>query len=109
MELEDYVAAYRKIIPPNLNRWVVFRHGTVFVLSEQEPGDPEQNPREEAIAFLKEHGPVLPGSPSGDFDTFKVKHGLGWLVRYSMDGMFNLVPQAECPEPEEPIVIGLMG
>ncbi|MBP6876224.1 MAG: hypothetical protein KBD56_09150 [Candidatus Eisenbacteria bacterium] len=109
MDPADYVMAYRKIIPPNLNRWVLFRQGTVFVFPENAPDASIADLQSEAIAFLREHGPVCAGTASGDFDSFPLKGGLGWLVRYSQDGLFNFVPAAECPAQPQAFAIGLIG
>jgi len=109
MEAKDYVAAYRKIIPSNLRRWVVFRHGTVFVPPENTPVSQPIDLQDEAIAFLRKHGPVSAGSAAGDFSSFPLKDDLGWLVRYPQDGIFNFIPAAECSEPPQELVIGLAG
>jgi hypothetical protein len=105
----DYVSVYRRIIPPNLDRWVVFRHGTAYVLEESNPAESAADIEREALAFLKEHGPVLVGSSAADFNPVPLKDGLGWLVCFSPDGMFNVLLPAECPVPPDPLRIGLTG
>jgi hypothetical protein len=52
---------------------------------------------------------VVAGTSSGDFMPFRLKGGLGWLVRYADDGVSNFLPAADCPEPIQEIAIGLMG
>ena len=109
VDTADYIQAYRRIIPPNLNRWVVFRHGTVFVAPESTPAATPADPSAMAIECLRAFGPVVPGSSSGDFNVMRLKDGLGWLVLYAEDGIFNYVAPAEPPAPVQEVVIGLLG
>jgi len=109
IDVQAYVAAYRKVIPPNLSRWVLFRHGTVYVFSEAHPVRSDADLGNEAIAFVYRNGPVIAGGPSGDFRSIRLRDDLGWIVLYDEDGLFNLFPGLRDPQPGQDLVIGLMG
>ena len=108
LKAADYVSMYKRILPPN-HRWVVFRHGTAWVLEESSPAISAADVESEAVANLGEHGPVLVGSSAGDFNPLPLKGGLGWLVCFSPEGMFTALLPQECPVPPDPLRIGLMG
>ena len=55
----DLINIYKKIIIDQSASWVLFRHGTCVMLLE-----PQKNIKEQAEKILREHGSVLPGTPS---------------------------------------------
>src|SRR3954452_15023292 len=85
--------------------WVVCGHGTCVVLTE-----PEDDLAAQAIALMKEWGPVQAGTSSGDFNIFEADHYPGWLVTCHHPGIVTYVGADEFTESSPPdIMIGLLG
>nr|MDT0658652.1 hypothetical protein [Micromonospora sp. DSM 115978] len=60
--MAELVETWRRIIVGDHKSWVLFTHGTCVVLV-----DPGNDLADQAIAILREYGPVHAGSPAGDF------------------------------------------
>jgi len=67
--------------------WVMFNYGT-FVM----PRYPASDIEEQAVDIMKEHGPVLIGSPAADFTIRRTHSPAGLLVYYDCPDIFSFVP-----------------
>ena len=74
-EADPLVETWRQIIVGDEKSWVLFKHGTCVVLVE--PGDDLAG---QAVAVLREFGPVQAGSPAADFGTIALEEATGWVV-----------------------------
>ena len=63
----DLLSVYKKIIIDSSMNWVLFKNGTCVMLLK-----PEKDIQAQAIKILKEHGSVVAGTPSGDFEVTKI-------------------------------------
>ncbi len=71
---ESLIAAWGKIISSKFP-YVLFANGTCVLLRE-----PETDLQAQAIALLKEWGPVHPGTPSADFQVIELDAGMGAVI-----------------------------
>ena len=101
----DYVGAWQRTIIGDGESWVVFRHGTCVVLVDPEP---RADLSAEAVAILREHGPVRAGSPAGDFGTITLDPGPGYVVYGNHQDVLTFVDPSEVSEPDD-LTIGLHG
>lgn len=83
--------------------WVLFKRGTIVVLPEAF-GDLRQR----AIDFLQENGPVVPGTPMGDFSVCRIKKCPGWIVT-SHDPNLNVYVGPEEKTGVADLEIGMYG
>jgi len=67
---------WQKIIDPETD-WVLFENGTCVVCKVS-----GTDVKEHAIETLREWGPVVPGTPLGDFDFELHENPLGLLIKY---------------------------
>lgn len=86
----DLVQIYKKIIIDPLMSWVLFKNGTCVMLLS-----PQEDIQAQAIKILKEHGRVVAGTPSGDFEVTKIPDINGWVVTGDYPGIMMYVPLAE--------------
>lgn len=68
--------------------FVLFAHGTCVM-----PMEPEEDLEAQAIRIMKEHGPVLVGSPAGDFRVKKAFVPPGLLVYYDCPDIVTFFPE----------------
>jgi hypothetical protein len=63
------------------------------------------------MALLKEWGPVVPGTPAGDFNVVALQEDPGWVVTSHHPDILTYVGRDEFGEGEAPddMVIGLIG
>ncbi len=86
----DLVNIYKKIIIDPQMSWVLFKNGTCVMLLE-----PQKNIKEQAVKILREHGLVIPGSSSGDFEVTKIPEINGWVVTGDYPGIMMYVSYGE--------------
>lgn len=77
--------------------WVLFENGTCVVCRE-----PRSNVRMHAIKTLKEWGPVVPGTPLGDFNFELYENPSGIFVKYYNPDIFSFLMEDEF-ERESPL------
>lgn len=100
----DLINIYKKIIIDPSMCWVLFKNGTcVMLLSSKE------DVREQAIEILKEHGPVVAGTPSGDFEVTKIPEINGWVVTGDYPGIMMYVSREEAGSQKDDFEIGMVG
>ena len=100
------VDTWRKIIVGEGKSWVLFEHGTCVILT-----GPVEDLAAQATALLKEWGPVVVGTPAGDFNVIKLQDDPGWVVTYHHPDILTYVGSDEFPDGEAPddMIIGLLG
>lgn len=98
-------AIWRKVLPDEITQWVIFKYGTTVLCRDE-----SMNPSEYALDVMNEHGPVVAGTPLGDFNVGLAHDNPGWVVVYSHEDIGNYVGPDE-PESEDPhaIDIGMIG
>jgi hypothetical protein len=103
---DSLVDTWRRIIVGEGKAWVLFEHGTCVILTSPAPDLAAQ-----ATALLKEWGPVVVGTPAGDFNVIKLDDDPGWVVTSHHPDILMYVGPDEFPEGEVPddMVIGLIG
>lgn len=99
----DLIHIYRKIITDPSMSWVLFHNGTCVMLLS-----PEEDVRTQAIKILKEHGPAVAGTPSGDFEVTKIPEIKGWVVTGDYPGIMMYVPLEEGKNKSD-FEIGMIG
>lgn len=103
-----FITAWRKILVDEEKSWVLFRNGTCVVLSDGPP-----NLVSSAMALLREHGPVVPGTERADFSVIQLHDVPGWVVKSHRAEMMTYVTPREFPRnirPNPPdVAIGLVG
>ncbi|HKP52078.1 MAG TPA: hypothetical protein VJ183_05445 [Chloroflexia bacterium] len=105
--MADYlVDTWRRIIVGEGKSWVLFEHGTCVILTT-----PSQDLVAQATALLKEWGPVVAGTPAGDFNVVELQDAPGWVVTSHHPDILTYVGQEEFEEGEVPqeMMIGLLG
>jgi hypothetical protein len=100
------VDTWRKIIVGEGKSWVLFAHGTCVILMA-----PSQDLAAQATALLKEWGPVVVGTPAGDFDVIELQAAPGWVVTSHHPDILTYVGPEEFEEGQVPqdMIIGLTG
>jgi len=105
-EYDQLIDTWRKIMVGEGKSWVLFSHGTCVILMEQ-----DSEPAAQAKDLMKEWGPVVVGTPAGDFNVVKLEHDSGWVVTCHHPDILTYVGADEIgggQVPEE-IMIGLTG
>ncbi len=98
-------AIWRQILPPEVNRWAIFKYGTIVLCHEE-----DKDPHEHALEVLREWGPIAAGTPLGDFNVGLAGVVPGWVVQYAHEDIGTYVSPDELEESEhDPISIGLYG
>ena len=98
---------WRSILPKEVNRWVIFKYGTCVLCHED-----DKDPSEHALEVMREHGPVVPATPLGDFNVGYANPPIpGWVVVYSHPDIGNYVSPEEMGGEDAPpaIDIGMTG
>jgi hypothetical protein len=85
--------------------FVLFRHGTLVVFDSLPEGVAQR-----ALDIIAAEGPVIPGTPFGDFGTYELRPGQGILVTGHYPRMFTYVSPKQLPDPPPPMMaIGIYG
>ena len=106
-EEEELVAAWRKLISDDKRSWVLFENGTCVALPDAEPGD---DLVARAKALMREWGPVVAGTPAGDFNVLPISDLPGWVVTcHHPDILVYLSPDEMVTEDTPEMMIGLIG
>lgn len=100
----ELIELYKKLLTGNFQGWVLFNHGTCVVIPHV-----DKNISDDAIALLRKHGPVIPGTPTGDFGLVELKNHLGWVVTGDHPDILNYVSADEVHEDRSDLAIGLIG
>ena len=66
---------WRRLYGASSQPWVLFEHGSIVLVDKD-----SEDAKADAIAIMKEWGPVLPGSPYADFTIRSLDSDPGWLV-----------------------------
>ena len=99
----DLVSIYKKVITDHSMNWVLFKNGTCVMLLK-----PEKDIRAQAIKILKEHGSVIAGTPSGDFEVTKIPPINGWIITGDYPGIMMYVSFEEGKKKGD-FEIGMIG
>lgn len=99
----DLINIYKKIITDQQMRWVLFKNGTCVMLLK-----PEEDVKAQAIKILKEHGPAVAGTPSGDFEVTKIPEINGWVITGEYPGIMVYVSEEEGKRKDD-AQVGLIG
>jgi hypothetical protein len=103
--MNPLVEVWRSIITGDQKSRVLFSNGTCVILTE-----PEEDLAAQAIALMKEWGPVHAGSSAGDFGTIKLSNFAGWAVTSHHDDILTYVGPDEVEASEcDDMVVGLVG
>jgi hypothetical protein len=98
-------AIWRRILEgADEKAWVVFHHGTCVVVTE-----PTDDVASAAAALLAEYGPVIAGTPSGDFTVIHLNDHPGWVVVGHHHDILNYVAPEDVIEGAPEHAIGLYG
>jgi hypothetical protein len=108
MSEHELATVWRRIILGDHKSWVAFAHGTCVVLPDPEP---DADLAAVAVDILRRFGPVVAGSPAGDFGTITLRPGPGWAVYGHHNDVLTYVGPEEVDASEEPqsLTIGLLG
>ena len=100
------VNTWRRIIVGEGKAWVLFEHGTCVIFA-----GPAQDLAARATALMKEWGPVVAGTPAGDFNVVKLQDDPGWVVTSHHPDILTYVGAEEFGEGRVPddMLIGLLG
>lgn len=103
---DPLIETWRQIIEGDEKSWVLFENGTCVILV-----DPADDLAAQAVAILREFGPVQPGSPSADFGTVPLDKAPGWVVTGHHPDVLTYVDPGEVPEKDEntTLAVGLIG
>ncbi len=110
LPMDQLIPVWRKINAADRRPWVLFENGTCVWLTHADADVFAQ-----ARAILKQWGPVIPGSPSGDFNVERAPNASGWLVTSHHPDIATYVsmsdeePQAKHNSDSRDLVIGLRG
>ncbi|MFF5258514.1 hypothetical protein ACFY4C_06180 [Actinomadura viridis] len=104
MGTEEIVAVWRAVILGDEKSWVMFRNGTCVILME-----PEDDLAAQATGILREYGPAVGGTPSGDFGVIDLDDAPGWVVYGHHADVLTYVAPEEVDEDADDVKIGLLG
>lgn len=103
--VSSLIEAWRKIIGSDAKTWVLFGHGTVVIFNQ-----PETDPGGQAVELMKSWGPVVVGTPAGDFNVITASQTPGWLVTCHHTNILTYVSPDEVESPTtSDWIIGLIG
>ncbi|MFD1374166.1 hypothetical protein [Actinoplanes sichuanensis] len=105
MAEHESAEVWRRIIRGDGKSWVVFAHGTCVVLPAPSPAEVLAD---RAVEILREYGPVVGGTPAGDFGTITLDPGPGWVVYGHHNDVLNHVGPDEVADPTD-VAVGLHG
>ena len=102
---DTLVEIWRGIIIGKEKSWVLFQQGTCVILMQ-----PELDLTAQAVAIMKQWGPVHVGSPAGDFSTITLAGHPGWVVTGHHPDMLTYVSLNEFEEKNpSDVAVGLLG
>lgn len=99
----NLIDIYKKIIIDQSASWVLFKNGTCVMFLK-----PQENIKEQAIKILRDHGFVIAGTPSGDFEVTKITEINGWVVTGDYPGIMMYVSSEEAANKND-FEIGMIG
>ena len=107
MSEKELIENVKLSISPKFQDWVIFKNGTYIIFDDITQ---VKNINDEAIAMMKEFGPVFAGGPAGDFNTIRLLKTEGWIVAGHGYGMYTYVSPTEI-ENKSPndLEVGLFG
>ncbi len=100
----DLVHIFKKVITDPFMSWVLFKNGTCVMLLS-----PDGDIRAQSIKILKEHGLVIAGTPSGDFEVTKIPDINGWVITGDYPGIMIYVSSEEVDKKNSDFEIGMIG
>jgi hypothetical protein len=95
---------WRHIIVGDHKSWVLFEHGTCVIVV-----DPAEDLAGQAVEILREYGPVVAGTPAGDFNTITLDAAPGWVVTGHHPDVLTYVSPTEAEEDASTLAVGLTG
>jgi hypothetical protein len=99
------IEIWRTVIIGRQKSWVLFRHGTCVILRE-----PEADLSTQALALMREWGPVQVGTSAGDFNVIDPVHAPGWVVTSHHNDIMTYVGPDEIGQPNPgDLYVGLFG
>ena len=106
-KIKSMVETWRKLFNEKIT-WVMFKNGTSIVF-DNPVGDLEKL----SMEFIEKWGPVVPGTPSGDFTVKYIDDFPGWVILYHQPGILNYVGPDEIEldddDPMKDVTIGMIG
>ena len=87
-KLHSLIDVWRSIINDNTKSWILFEHGTCIVIQES-----QEDIEAQALKILEEWGPVVAGTPLGDFNVYNLDNLPGWIVVYPNPDIANYVDE----------------
>ena len=103
--MNPFIEVWRSIIVGDGKSWVLFKNGTCVILVESEADLSAQ-----ALALMKERGPVQAGSSAGDFETIELMNAPGWVVTSHHNDILTYVAPDEIEHYDSSdLVVGLIG
>ncbi|MHA1576740.1 MAG: hypothetical protein ACTSU3_05210 [Candidatus Thorarchaeota archaeon] len=104
-DIDALNSIWRSILPDEVKKWVIFKYGTIVICHED-----DKDPSEHGLEVMREYGPVVGGTPLGDFNPGLAGSNPGWVVTYSHPDIGNYVNPDEMGANEaSPINIGMTG
>lgn len=100
----DIISVFQKVVTDPTMSWVLFKNGTCVM-----PLDAQVDVRTQAMKILKEHGSVVAGTPSGDFEVTKIPEVGGWIVTGVFPGIMIYVSDEEAGREKSDFQIGMIG
>ena len=100
----DLINIYKKVITDPSMSWILFKYGTCVMLL-----NPAKDLQAQAVKILKEHGQVVAGTSSGDFDVTKIPEINGWVVIGDYPGIMMYVSDEETGGKRSDFDIGMIG
>lgn len=100
----NIIDIYKKVVTDNQMSWMLFKNGTCVMLL-----NPEKDVKAQAMKILKEHGPVIAGTPSGDFEVTKIPEIKGWIITGDYPGIMMYVSEEEAGTKNSDFEIGIIG
>lgn len=104
MSSDEAIRFWRDFIGDPFAPWVLFRHGTCVILDE-----PAWEPADRATELLLQHGPVIVGTDSADFNVIDAGDGRGRIVTCRHQAILTYVAPDDAPPGADEMVIGLIG
>lgn len=100
----DIISVFREVVTDPSMSWVLFKNGTCVMLLK-----PEKDITMQAMNILKDHGSVVPGTPSGDFEVTRIPDIQGWIVTGFYPGIMTYVSEEEVGRKNSDLEIGILG
>ncbi|WP_437033435.1 hypothetical protein [Streptomyces sp. enrichment culture] len=100
---ETLIDVWQRLLADPGKSYVLFEHGTCVVLTA-----PEGELAEQAVALLRQFGPVRAGSSAGDFGVIDPRDADGWIVTGHHNDVLTYVGPDE-PQDRSDLAVGLLG